>query len=99
MVYGLWLMAYGAWFMVYGLEVRVLELKSCPEDFTAVCHENCHFDSWNLLNHITYSRKYHQDIGPVFKAHRLLYHSNLGLRVIKKKKKGSSNEHGAGVSS
>ena len=25
-------------------------------------------------------------IFPVFKAHRLLYHSNLGLRVIKKKK-------------
>ena len=24
--------------------------------------------------------------GLVFKAHRLLYHSNLGLRVIKKKK-------------
>ena len=27
--------------------------------------------------------------GLVFKAHRLLYHSTLGLRVIKKKKKGS----------
>ena len=26
--------------------------------------------------------------GLVFKAHRLLYHSALGLRVIKKKKKG-----------
>ena len=25
--------------------------------------------------------------GLVFKAHRLLYHSTLGLRVIKKKKK------------
>jgi len=25
--------------------------------------------------------------GRVFKAHRLLYHSTLGLRVIKKKKK------------
>jgi len=28
--------------------------------------------------------------GLVFKAHRLLYHSTLGLRVIKKKKKRSS---------
>jgi len=27
--------------------------------------------------------------GLVFKAHRLLYHSTLGLRVIKKKKKGA----------
>ena len=27
-------------------------------------------------------------IGLVFKAHRLVYHSALGLRVIKKKKKG-----------
>ena len=26
--------------------------------------------------------------GLVFKAHRLVYHSTLGLRVIKKKKKG-----------
>ena len=26
--------------------------------------------------------------GLVFKAHRLLYHSTLGLRVIKKKKNG-----------
>jgi len=26
--------------------------------------------------------------GSYFKAHRLLYHSTLGLRVIKKKKKG-----------
>jgi len=26
--------------------------------------------------------------GLVFKAHRLLYHSTLGLRVIKKKKRG-----------
>ena len=26
--------------------------------------------------------------GLVFKAHRLLYHSTLGLRAIKKKKKG-----------
>jgi len=32
-----------------------------------------------------------KDVGPcvwiVFKAHRLLYHSTLGLRVIKKKKR------------
>jgi len=28
--------------------------------------------------------------GLVFKAHRLLYHSTLGLRVIKKKKEGSN---------
>jgi len=27
--------------------------------------------------------------GLVFKAHRLVYHSTLGLRVIKKKKKGT----------
>jgi len=27
--------------------------------------------------------------GLVFKAHRLLYHSTLGLRVIKKEKKGT----------
>ena len=36
---------------------------------------------------------YHRNVqrfrgGLVFKAHRLLYHSTLGLRVIKKKKKG-----------
>jgi len=30
--------------------------------------------------------------GPVFKAHRLLYHSTLGLRVIKKKKKSLPRE-------
>ena len=29
-----------------------------------------------------------------FKAHRLLYHSTLGLRVIKKKKKACSTEGG-----
>ena len=28
--------------------------------------------------------------GLVFEAHRLLYHSTLGLRVIKKEKKGAS---------
>jgi len=27
--------------------------------------------------------------GLVFKAHRLVYHSTLGVRVIKKKKKGN----------
>jgi len=27
--------------------------------------------------------------GLVFKAHRLLYHSTLGLRLIKKKKRGT----------
>jgi len=32
----------------------------------------------------------------VFKAHRLVYHSNLGLRVIKKKKKKESG-HGVQV--
>jgi len=37
--------------------------------------------------------------GLVFKAHRLLYHSTLGLRVIKKKKKTCQNSpsvHGIG---
>jgi len=29
----------------------------------------------------------------IFKAHRLLYHSTLGLRVIKKKKKGVRTPH------
>ena len=32
----------------------------------------------------------------VFKAHRLLYHSTLGLRVIKKKKKLSADLEGDG---
>ena len=31
--------------------------------------------------------------GLVFKAHRLLYHSTLGLRVIKKKKKKKVNHY------
>jgi len=31
---------------------------------------------------------------PVFKAHRLVYHSTLGLRVIKKKKKKSEIVYG-----
>jgi len=30
--------------------------------------------------------------GLVFKAHRLVYHSTLGLRVIKKKKKSRERE-------
>ena len=30
----------------------------------------------------------------VFKAHRLLYHSTLGLRVIKKKKKKNKDQCG-----
>jgi len=30
----------------------------------------------------------------VFKAHRLLYHSTLGLRVIKKKKKDAARDVG-----
>ena len=34
--------------------------------------------------------------GLVFKAHRLLYHSTLGLRVIKKKKKKYEGFVGAG---
>ena len=34
--------------------------------------------------------------GLVFKAHRLVYHSNLGLRAIKKKKKADST-HGGSV--
>ena len=33
--------------------------------------------------------------GLVFKAHRLLYHSTLGLRVIKKKKKVTDRCEGA----
>ena len=33
--------------------------------------------------------------GLVFKAHRLLYHSTLGLRVIKKKKEEQSESGGA----
>jgi len=32
--------------------------------------------------------------GPVFEAHRFLYHSTLGLRVIKKKKKGPGRHRG-----
>ena len=35
--------------------------------------------------------------GLVFKAHRLVYHSSLGLRVIKKKKKSSSPPCVAGL--
>ena len=35
--------------------------------------------------------------GLVFKAHRLLYHSTLGLRVIKKKKKSDDDETGRGT--
>ena len=31
--------------------------------------------------------------GVVFEAHRLVYHSTLGLRVIKKKKKKASSKH------
>jgi len=38
--------------------------------------------------------------GLVFKAHRLVYHSTLGLTVIKKKKKvtRSANAHGTSTS-
>ena len=34
----------------------------------------------------------YKSVGFVFKAHRLLYHSTLGLRVIKKKKNPSTLE-------
>ena len=34
--------------------------------------------------------------GLVFKAHKLLYHSTLGSRVIKKKKRGDALLHGGG---
>ena len=37
--------------------------------------------------------------GLVFKAHRLLYHSTLGWRVIKKKKKAPSPIHSSAVAS
>jgi hypothetical protein len=36
--------------------------------------------------------------GPVFKAHRLLYHSTLGPRVIKKKKRRELDEDEKGTS-
>ena len=36
--------------------------------------------------------------GLVFKAHRLLYHSTLGFRVIKKKKKDHQSRAGGPVS-
>jgi len=37
--------------------------------------------------------------GLVFKAHRLLYHSTLGLRILKKKKKNSERFKGQGPDS
>ena len=39
----------------------------------------------NLASTVFYV-PYSLDSGPAFKAHRLVYHSTLGMRVIKKKK-------------
>ena len=45
-------------------------------------------------NHETSKERDHHPLSPsTFKAHRLLYHSTLGLRVIKKKKKRSLLPH------
>jgi len=46
---------------------------------------NCNNFSAEVSTEITEMQRFRG--GLVFKAHRLLYHSTLGLRVIKKKKK------------
>ena len=73
MVYGMWYMVYVSWFMRFGF--HVLDLL---------------FRFWRASQPVRETRgrnvKRFQG-GLVFKAHRLLYHSTLGLRVIKKKNK------------
>ena len=64
--------------------LRVPREDDPPRDTTRIAH---------LVCGVGYEQLLHRNVqrfrgGLVFKAHRLLYHSILGLRVIKKKKKG-----------
>jgi len=43
----------------------------------------------------TWSEEREMGARPVFTAHRLVYHSTLGLRVIKKKKTGARSATGS----
>ena len=90
MVQGARCRAQGAGYRVQGSGSRVYEDKTQHVNLRKAGQERgpCSRDAGarvlgvqQLANHLRFRG------GLVFKAHRLLYHSTLGLRVIKKKKK------------
>ena len=92
MVYGLRFMVYGLWFMVYGLWFMVLPYAgqhvlrraarpSPTQGSTSLVTCKVRWLSGDETRNVKRFRG-----GLAFKAHRLVYHSTLGLSVIKKKK-------------
>ena len=90
MVYGLWFMVYGLWFMVYGLWFMVYGLWFMVEASGVGCTSNTAYRGTlprrRAPPRATTGRMRRFRGWLVFEAHRLLFHSTLGLRVITKKK-------------
>ena len=80
MVCGVWCVVCGGWVLEFGVE------GGREADKNLSCRTSSSVRLWWELNEPNGPRRFRG--GLVVKAHRLVYHSTLGSRVIKKKNKG-----------